>query len=105
MKPEFESIDLIDNKEKSRYELHYNGYVAFTDYEEEDGALAMSHTVAPDELRGTGVAGALVEKAFADIKNKGRKIRPYCSYLLAQIKKHPEWKVLVDPKFENYNEL
>lgn len=105
MKPEFENIPLIDNKELKRFELSFNGYVAFMEYNEEEGTLALPHTNAPAELRGTGAAGALVEKAFAEIEKRGIKIRPYCSYLQTSIKRNPDWKKLVDPKFEGYSEL
>lgn len=105
MRPEFENIELVNNQEKGQYELHYNGYFAYITYEEEEGALAMHHTIAPDELRGTGVAGALVEKMISEVRKINRQIRPYCSYLQAQIRKHPEWKDVVDPQFTGYDEL
>lgn len=105
MKPEFENIALIDNKELQRFELPFMGHIAFIEYHEEEGALSLPNTFAPDELRGTGAASALVEKTFTELRKRKVKIRPYCPYLQMKIKRYPEWKALVDPLFDNYKNL
>lgn len=105
MKPEFENIELIDNTAENRFELPFNGHIAFITYEQEGEVLALTHTIAPDELKGTGTAQALAEKVFAKVEASGKKIHPYCPYIFAYIRKHPEWKRLVDPAFSGYNGL
>lgn len=55
------------------------------------------HTEAPDSLRGTGVALALVERMIADARTEGFKIIPLCPYVLAQSKKHAEWSDVIAP--------
>jgi len=54
--------------------------------------LSADHTEAPDAMRGTGVAMALVERLVADARADGVKIIPLCPYVLAQSKRHPEWR-------------
>lgn len=49
------------------------------------------HTFAPDSMRGTGVARALVERLIADARGEGFKIIPLCPYVKAQYARHPEW--------------
>jgi hypothetical protein len=46
-----------------------------------------------------------VEKTLEFIKNLGKMLLPYCPYVFAFIKKHPEWKNIVNPNFPKYNEL
>jgi len=54
--------------------------------------VSADHTGAPDALRGTGAALALVEHMVEDARRSGFKIVPLCPYVEAQFKKHPEWR-------------
>ena len=53
--------------------------------------ISADHTGAPDFMRGTGVAMALVQRLIADARAEGCKVIPVCPYVLAQYKRHPEW--------------
>ena len=53
--------------------------------------ISADHTEAPESMRGTGAATALVEHMIADARANGFKIVPICPYVRAQYKKHPEW--------------
>jgi hypothetical protein len=103
MKPEFENIPLI--KAEKRFEIELNGYFAFIDYRETTHEIALIHTEADPELAGTGAAAAVVEKTLNYIEESGKKLLPFCPYVFAFIKKHPEWKRIVDEKFEGYDNL
>ena len=54
--------------------------------------ISADHTFAPASLRGTGAAMALVERMVAEARADGFKITPICPYVLAQYRKHPEWR-------------
>ncbi|WP_207100475.1 GNAT family N-acetyltransferase [Paracoccus shandongensis] len=56
-----------------------------------DGRVSADHTGAPEALRGTGAAGALVKAMVADARKEGFRIVPLCSYVAAQLAKHPDW--------------
>ncbi len=56
-----------------------------------EGRISADHTGAPEELRGTGAAGALVRHMVEDARANGFTIIPLCSYVQAQYAKHPEW--------------
>lgn len=61
------------------------------------GVIVADHTYAPDAMRGTGVAAAMVACLISDARAKGVRIVPACSYVLAQFERHPEWSdVLAD---------
>jgi predicted GNAT family acetyltransferase len=56
------------------------------------GIVSADHTFAPDSMRGTGIAAALVERLIADARAEGFKIIPLCPYVRVQYRKHPEWR-------------
>ena len=107
MKPEFEELTLVKDEAKKRFYIEVAGHLAFIDYDyaEGDHQIALVHTEAEPELLGTGAAAAVVEKTLQYIKENGKKLFPFCPYIFAYIKKHPEWKRIVHPKFPKYNEL
>lgn len=67
--------------------------------------IALIHSEAEPELAGTGAATAVVEKTLHYIEDNGKKLLPYCPYFFAYLKKNPEWKRIVDEKFEKYDSL
>lgn len=80
---------------------HKGRFVARIPGVEGEGVLTLSKasdvlviadsTFAPDAMRGTGAAKALVEALIADARAKGYRIIPLCPYVKAQSLKHPEW--------------
>lgn len=105
MKPAFETIDLNRNEDKKRFEIVVNGHFAFIDYKKSGNKIALIHTEVDEALAGTGSATAVVVKTLQYIKDGGFSLLPYCSYVFAYIKKHPEWKAIVDPSFPAYDSL
>jgi len=53
--------------------------------------ISADHTGAPDALRGTGAALALVQHMVEDARRSGFKILAVCPYVVVQLKRHPEW--------------
>ena len=56
------------------------------------GQISADHTGAPDTMRGTGAAGALVDRLIADARAEGFRIIPLCPYVRARYEKHPGWQ-------------
>lgn len=56
------------------------------------GLVSADHTGAPDALRGTGVAAALVDYLIADARSSGFRIIPLCPYVRARYEKQPDWQ-------------
>lgn len=54
--------------------------------------ISADHTGAPESMRGTGVAAAMVDFLVADARERGFKIIPICPYVRARYEKHPEWQ-------------
>jgi hypothetical protein len=61
-------------------------------YQRRDAATIIAdHTGVPPQYRGQGIAEKLVATAMDDARDKGQKIVPVCSYVVAQFRRHPEW--------------
>lgn len=52
--------------------------------------LDFQHTEVPLDLRGRGIAGALVKAALADVRSRGERIVPTCPFVKAYLARHPE---------------
>jgi predicted GNAT family acetyltransferase len=82
--------DVHNNPTLSRYELEVDGHIAFIAYEPMPGGLVFAHTIVPDELEGRGVGGRLVKGALLDMRRRGLKVRPDCSFVAGYVARHPE---------------
>ena len=89
-------ITVVRNDAEHRYEIVVDGTVAgFTEIESRDGTVVMPHTVVDDAYAGQGLGGKLVSGALEDIRGRGERIVPECSYVRSFIEKHPEYGDLV----------
>lgn len=99
------TIRIDDRGRKGRYIATVEGregeaFIAYTHREE--GVISADHTIAPDSLKGTGAAFALVEYLVADARSRGFRVLPQCPYVRSQYRKHPEWAdaFTVPPEWE-----
>lgn len=60
-------------------------------YSGDGSAISIDHTFTPRAFRSRNVAAMLMERAVADARRDGIKIRPECSYAVVQFRRHPEW--------------
>ena len=90
-------IDLETNEHGGRYVLRIaDGPEATMRYRTLDAAtIAIDSTFVPPEYRGRGIAQALVERGIADARANNVKIKPVCSYVAAQFRRHPAWSDLL----------
>jgi predicted GNAT family acetyltransferase len=52
--------------------------------------LTVYHTEVAEKLKGKGVAGELLKKMIAYVRENKLKVIPLCPYVNAQFKRHPE---------------
>jgi predicted GNAT family acetyltransferase len=89
-------LEVRDHPARSRYELLDDGRVlGFTEYRPRDGVLVFPHTVVAQQERGSGYATVLLRGALDDVRRKGVKIVPQCSFVADFIEQHPEYADLV----------
>ncbi len=91
------NYDVIDNKEKKRFEIHIEDHIALEDYEffttsQGEEGIEYKHTEVPKELGGQGIAGYLVKYILDDAAAKGLRVKPTCPYVKSYIDKHPEYQ-------------
>lgn len=83
-------MPVIDNTQRSRFELEENGQVAFANYHRNGLHVVIPHVEAPIPLRGTGTASRLMEGIVERARADGFKITPTCSYAAIWFRRHKE---------------
>ncbi|AKM06385.1 GNAT family N-acetyltransferase [Pelagerythrobacter marensis] len=89
------TVALEDGERHGRYVGRVAGFDAegeITFTRRGSDLISADHTGVTDELRGTGLAAAMVEYLVADARARGFQIIPICPYVRARYEKHPEWR-------------
>ena len=86
---------VINNPERQQFQVNLDGEVAFLEYRFSEGVLVLMHTEVPDKLGGRGIASALAAYAFGYAREHGLRVKVYCPFVLAWMKKHPEMGTMV----------
>ena len=90
-------IRVTHEPDKRRYAITADGTLAgFTQYRPSNGALAFIHTEISPEFGGRGLASTLISQTLAEVRASGSRIVPYCPFVAAWIKKHPEYEEITD---------
>ena len=79
-----------------RYELLLGGHrVGLADVDERGDVVVIPHTEIDAAHQGQGLAGRMVGLVLDDLRAKGRRVVPVCSYVVDYIRRHPEYDDLV----------
>ncbi len=85
-----------DNQDELRYEIEEDGAILGTiRYTRGDGVITLVHTEVDPKAEGEGVGSALVQGALDDIRARGLKVRPFCPFVAAYIRRHPDYEEIV----------
>jgi uncharacterized protein len=89
-------VTVTDRPEQLRYEIEVDGELAgFLLYRREPGILELVHTDVDPKWEGKGVGAALVQGALDDVRARGLKVRPFCPFVAAYIRRHPAYEDIV----------
>ncbi|MFN4216702.1 MAG: GNAT family N-acetyltransferase [Brevinematales bacterium] len=89
-------MTISHNTREKRFEGTLEGKNFFVEYDFSlDGEIIITHTYVHSDLRGQGIAAALLEHLSAWAKEEQRKIVPICSYAVAFYKRHKEYQHLL----------
>lgn len=84
------------DEEAGHYQLDVDGATALLRFRQSgNDVVDLYSTFVPPEGRGKGIAARLVGVALDDLRAKGKKIIPSCSYLGTYLARHPEDRDLV----------
>jgi len=89
-------IEIQHDADGFRFFTEKDGHTAMLSYRlTRDAVMELNHTFTPPSIRGHGIAAELVEQAVAFARSNGYRIIPYCSYVTAYLKRHPEHQDVV----------
>ncbi len=92
-------MQVLQNKEASRFETSIDGVAAFIEYVEKPGAvLLLTHTCVPRQIAGRGIGTKLVVETLERIRSLDFKIVPLCPFIVAYLKKTENYQDLIAPK-------
>ena len=81
---------------KGRYSVRQDGEEAELTYSRAgDCTIIVDHTGVPEALRGRGLGEALARRVVEDARAEGRSIVPLCPFFAAQVRRHPDWRDVV----------
>ncbi len=79
------------NEARSRYELETPHGLAIAVYRRQGDSLVFTHTEVPPADEGKGLGAQLVRAALDDTRRRGLGIVPACSFVVAFVRRHPEY--------------
>jgi predicted GNAT family acetyltransferase len=84
-------LSVRHNEAASRYELDTPHGLAIAAYRQQGDSRVFTHTEVPLADEGHGLGAELVRVALDDTKAHGFKIVPACSFVVAYVRRHPEY--------------
>jgi uncharacterized protein len=91
-----ENSSVIHNVAANRFELDVEGQTALIDYRKRgEDIYVLYHTEVPAEFEGRGIGSRLVKGALEQIKAEGKRFVPTCSFIVAYVRRHPEYESFV----------
>ncbi len=83
------SAAITRNDLLGRYETPVDGGMAIAVFQQEGDVLLFTHTEVPRGAQGRGAASALIAGALEDVRERGLKVRPLCSFVRRYMENHP----------------
>ena len=88
---------VVDNAAELRYELRLGAeVVGQIRYATEPGLVFLIHTEVAESIDGKRLGSVLVRGALDDIRARGLRVVPVCPFVVAYIRRHPEYGDLVE---------
>jgi uncharacterized protein len=89
-------IEVVDHADALQYEVTVDGEPAGVIRYIRDGeTITMVHTEIEPKFEHHGVGAELVKRALEDVRAKGEKVRPLCPFVVAYLRRHPDYDDIV----------
>lgn len=84
-----------NNAGRNRFELDLAQGMAFASYRTSPGTITIVHTEVPAAARGSGAGSDFVRRVLEEVRRRGLKVEPQCSFVRAFMAKNPEFADLM----------
>lgn len=93
---------VVHDAEKRRFVVTELGHEAYLEYYElPDGSLDYASTYTPNEIRGRGIATAIIRYALEHARENGRKIVPGCPFVQTYVDRHQQYADLLQERYRH----
>lgn len=88
--------DVRHDPDARRFTVTELGHEAYLEYYElPDGAVDYAHTYTPQEVRGRGIATAIIREALEWARANDRTVVPGCPFVRTYVDRHPEYESVI----------
>src|SRR5689334_8171358 len=91
-----DDVHVEHNEAANRFETKLDGQLAVVEYQRRANTLLFTHTEVPRQFQGQGVAEKLAHYALEYARAHQLTVVPLCSYMVAYMRRHPEYKTLIE---------
>ena len=93
-------VEVRFNAKRHRWEAWVDGELAGKSYmRRADGVAVFWHTEVDDRFEGRGVGGSIARTALDAIAAEGgTRVRPDCPFIRGWIRRHPEYRRLLEER-------
>jgi predicted GNAT family acetyltransferase len=89
-------VPVRHNPQAKRFEIDKEGSLAVLNYQVVAGKMIILHVEVPEAVGGLGLGSRLVAFALDYARAEGLQVVPLCSFAAGYIRKHPEYRDLMD---------
>ena len=89
------SLTIQHERSTHRFVTQVDGAQCVLDYNLAAGVMTITHTGVPPEVRGRGIASAMVQAALDAARAEGWQVMSACSYASVWMARHPPYHDLL----------
>lgn len=87
---------ICHDEQAKRFVVEELGHEAYLEYFElPDGSLDFAHTYTPNEIRGRGIATAIIRGALDYARENGKMVVPGCPFVRTYVDRHEKYRELI----------
>ncbi|MEQ8926858.1 MAG: GNAT family N-acetyltransferase [Fulvivirga sp.] len=98
-------MQIVNNKTNYQFETIVEGEKAELQYRIRNNTLYYMHTWVPESIEGRGIASSLAKFGLEYARRKNYQIVIYCPFVVAYVKKHPEYLELLNTNYQTKEKL
>jgi len=87
---DIDSLEVVHNPEKKRFEIEAASHIAVLNYSRHGKTILFTHTGVPRPLQGRGLGNKLVKAGLEFARANKLKINTTCWFVNLYIQRHPD---------------